>query len=180
MPHLVNAAYIPVHRADRTSAGPRAVNLTSVLPATSQLAQTLPRRTVSSAKQLNTSSTESASNAPREETLKAEMPNQKATAPQIKQPQAQQWIVLATLEQVQTTRRAIAPSSDYDSAEECTDQTASDTTGKPNAQTVRPKHSQPGTQITVTRLIFRVIPINSRLNQPVPMPIRAGWLVFQL
>ena len=112
--------------------------------------------------------------------LKAEMPDQKSTASEVKQPQGQQWIVLATLEQVQTTRQAIAPTSDYDSAEECTDQIARNSTVQPNAQTVRPKDGQPGTQITVTRLIFRVIPLNSRLNQPVPMPVRAGWLVFQL
>jgi hypothetical protein len=123
---------------------------------------------------LNTSSAQLASNALKEELLKAELPGPKPNPPQV-----QQWIVLATWEQVETPGRAVPLSSDYES-DQSADQPASDTVGQPNAQTPTQNSGQSTTQITVTRLIFRVIPLNSKLNQPAPLPVRAGWLVFQL
>jgi hypothetical protein len=105
------------------------------------------------------------------------MPEQ--NAPQARQPQPQQWIVLATLEQVQTSGRADTSPLENDSDLQA-DQTATRSDIGPRAKTTAQNSGHPGTQITVTRLIFRVIPLNSRLNQPIPMPVRAGWLVFQL
>jgi beta-lactamase regulating signal transducer with metallopeptidase domain len=178
-PHLVQAAYVPLHksRAVRPSARLRAINVTAALPAVRQSAQTLPRQTASRVKELNTSSNQYASSAPREKMLKAEMPEQ--NAPQARQPQPQQWIVLATLEQVQTSGRADTSPLENDSDLQA-DQTATRSDIGPRAKTTAQNSGHPGTQITVTRLIFRVIPLNSRLNQPIPMPVRAGWLVFQL
>ena len=39
---------------------------------------------------------------------------------------------------------------------------------------------QPQKQVTVTRLIFRVLPATSNSSLPAVMPIRNGWLVIQL
>ncbi len=181
-PHLVKAAYVPVQKSRvlRASSGFRAENLKAILPAGRYSSQASLRRPATGPRELNTSSTQFASNAapsgaPKAEMLKAELPAQKADVPHI-----QQWIVLTTWEQVQTSSRTVAPSSDYDSADECTDQTAANSRIQPNSQATTQNTGRPGTQITVTRLIFRVIPLNSNLNQPVPLPVRAGWLVFQL
>lgn len=186
-PHLVKAAFVPVHRSRvlRASSGFRAENVKAILPTGRPVSQASLRHPATGPRELNTSFTQLASsaarpNAPKAEMLKAEMPAEKPSASQAKQPQAQQWIVLTTWEQVQTSSRAVAPSADYDSADECTDQIASNSRIQPNGQATTQNTGRPGTQITITRLIFRVIPLNSKLNQPAPMSVRAGWLVFQL
>jgi beta-lactamase regulating signal transducer with metallopeptidase domain len=185
-PHLVRAAYVPVRKSSavRASSGFRAENVKALLPTGRPVSQASLRRPATGAKELKTSFTQVASsapsNAPKEEMLKAEMPSQETNTPQVKQPRAQQWVVLTAWEQVQISSRGVAPLSDYDSADECTDQPAANSRIQPNGQAATQSTSQPGTQITVTRLIFRVIPLNSKLNQPVPLPVRAGWLVFQL
>ena len=175
-PRLIDAAYVPVSksRAVRASSRLRTVNATAVLPSGRQPAPASLRRPAPTARELNSSSAQLASNALKEELLKAELPGPKPNPPQV-----QQWIVLATWEQVETPGRAVPLSSDYES-DQSADQPASTTVGQPNAQTPTQNSGQSTTQITVTRLIFRVIPLNSKLNQPAPLPIRTGWLVFQL
>ena len=183
-PRLVNAAYVPLqkHRVLRASSAFRAENVNVILPAGHNSSPDSLRRPAAGPKAVNTSIQSASSmphrNAPKEEMLRAEMPGQKTDVPQVKQPQ--QWIVLTTWEQVQTSSRAVASLSDYASADECTDQPPSNTRMQPNGQATTQTTGRPATRITVTRLIFKVIPLNSKLNQPAPLPVRAGWFVFQL
>lgn len=68
----------------------------------------------------------------------------------------QGWIVLTTWEQVQTTEQPT-------------------TTDEAGAQSTKQDSGQANARMTITRLIFRVIPANSAAGQ-----LHAGWLVFQL
>ena len=72
----------------------------------------------------------------------------------------QGWIVLTTWEQVQTSDQPAA--SDEASAQ-------------PGKQDDVQDSGQTNARMTITRLIFRVIPANSAAGK-----LRAGWLVFQL
>jgi hypothetical protein len=129
--------------------------------------------------------------APREQLLKAEMPNdQTSSAEQAQRVEPQQWIVFTEWAQVQTpaTSGAIA---DYN--------TGSDAAGAPE-----PAASQRGDagRITITRMILRVYPVASPSNsarssdsaphtgtnpvsksvfhQSAAVPFGDGWLVIQL
>src|ERR1039458_8427778 len=111
-PRLIDAAYVPVSksRAVRASSRLRTVNATAVLPSGRQPAPASLRRPAPTASELNTGYAQFASSAPKEELLKAELPGPKPNPPQV-----QQWIVLATWEQVETPGRAVPLSSDYES-----------------------------------------------------------------
>jgi beta-lactamase regulating signal transducer with metallopeptidase domain len=101
--------------------------------------------------------------APREELLKAELPSatlQPEPAPE--QHAEQQWLVLTTWEQVQTTEP---------------EPPATEASEQPAGEQPAPVSRQNSSQITVTRLILRIIPATS--TSPT-MPLRSGWLVFQL
>ncbi len=188
-PRLISTAYVPARkpRTVRASSGFRARNTKAILPTgrPSVPTEASLQRSLTGARELNISSAQFASNSPKAEMLKAVLPD-----PRANQPHVQQWIVLATWEQVETSRRAVPLSSDYDS-DQRTDQNTSNSVqdtsnsadrpnARPNAPAAIQNSGQPTTQITITRLIFRVIALNSNLNQPAPLPIRAGWLVFQL
>jgi beta-lactamase regulating signal transducer with metallopeptidase domain len=106
--------------------------------------------------------------APREQLLKAELPPatlQPEPAPE--QHAEQQWLVLTTWEQVQTTEPESA-------ATEASEQPAGEQTTSVSRQS---SGQQGSSQITVTRLILRIIPATS--TSPA-MPLHSGWLVFQL
>ncbi len=75
---------------------------------------------------------------------------------------AQQWIVLTTWQQVQTTG-SYARQADYDTGE--------------NTQQL---NDQEAGQITVTRLILRILPARSTSAQPAAEPVRSDWFVIQL
>ncbi len=161
----LNEASAPVRQSGfvRGASGFRAMNAKAVVPAAPQAPV---RRSANAAGERVASSAQLASNFPRVETLKAVMPGRKPTTPH-----AQQWVVLTTWERVQTPGRNLQPSSDHVS-DQSTDM------GKSNDETQQ--NGQPTTQITVTRMIFRVVPLSSRSTQPAPLPVHADWLVFQL
>jgi hypothetical protein len=95
--------------------------------------------------------------------LKAELPSatlQPEPAPE--QHAEQQWLVLTTWEQVQTTEP---------------EPPATEASEQPAGEQPAPVSRQNSSQITVTRLILRIIPATS--TSPT-MPLRSGWLVFQL
>jgi beta-lactamase regulating signal transducer with metallopeptidase domain len=106
----------------------------------------------------------------REEMLKADLSTSQ-TAPQTDaaagqgQDTNQGWIVLTTWEQVQTSGQS-----------DQSDQSV--TSDEANAQLSKQNSGQTNAQITITRLIFRVIPANSKSTAT--GQLRAGWLVFQL
>jgi beta-lactamase regulating signal transducer with metallopeptidase domain len=108
--------------------------------------------------------------------------------------EAPQYIVLTAWTQVQATPQSSQVSADYDAAAPAEQQRAAQMqTGDGNATT----SAVPATQITVTRLIFRIDPISTAsaaskgsttkfqsdsksVQQPAVIPFGNGWLVFQL
>jgi beta-lactamase regulating signal transducer with metallopeptidase domain len=89
----------------------------------------------------------------------------------------QQWFVLTTWESVQTTGQQMAKqgngvSADYDVPANVNE----DGSTRPAQQAGQ----QPTNQITVTRLIVRVIPASEKNQQSTLQAIRDGWLVLQL
>jgi len=95
----------------------------------------------------------------------------------------QQWVVLAAWEEVRTVSSTAV--SDFD-ASPMTTEVAADR----GAQTLQ-KDSKPGdkatkglpyqtSNYTVTQLILRVVPANSKSTQPATGFVRGGWFVFQL
>jgi beta-lactamase regulating signal transducer with metallopeptidase domain len=99
--------------------------------------------------------------APREQLLNAELPPA-ALQPEPEQHAEQQWLVLTTWEQVQTTEPESA---------------ATEASEQPAGEEATPVTRQSSSQITVTRLILRIIPATS--TSPA-VPLHSGWLVFQL
>jgi beta-lactamase regulating signal transducer with metallopeptidase domain len=174
---LINTAYVPVRSAGagHGSSGLRATNLEAILPASraAQLsdAHFSMRRIAMKQDAAITHETpphKSDSSAPRPVMLKAILDGaQPASA------QEQQWIVLTTWEQVQTSNRSAGLTADYETGANA------NATGDPvykNGQS----SSQPTGQITVTRLILRIFPASSSSTQPALVPTRNGWLMLQL
>jgi beta-lactamase regulating signal transducer with metallopeptidase domain len=105
---------------------------------------------------------------PRQELLEAQIPDGAASDPQ--ETQAQSWVVLTTWEEVDFANASEAPNAG-------TGGLPSDkTTGHPVDQA----NARPTSRVTVTQLIFRVIPAASKSTPPAAAPIRSGWLVIQL
>ncbi len=112
----------------------------------------------------------------------------KSDQPDANSTQDQQWVVLTTWEQVETSNNIAGLRADYD-----TDSTANQSTATPSESVQRL-----GGQITVTQLIFRVLPARAGLpvragsgsaarpaanpstGQPGLATFHDGWLVFQL
>ncbi len=93
----------------------------------------------------------------------------------------QQWLVLTTWESVQTTGQETAKQggnlrADYDAPASASD----DGSARPTQQASQQAGQQPMNQITVTRLIVRVIPASEKNQQSTLQAIRDGWLVLQL
>lgn len=85
-------------------------------------------------------------------------------------PQPEEWLVLTTWEQVESSTPSVV--SD-------TDTMAANTAPKSEQKT--PSRVGVTSQVTVTRLILRVSPANSAPSQPSAIPlVRDGWFVFQL
>lgn len=116
-------------------------------------------------------SSDRAAESPRQVNLKATVP-----AASQKSPQPQEWIVLTTWEQVETT----APAAQADSDAVAATPTGSKAAGANAAEQKSPSGRNATRQITVTRLIFRVIPLSSKPDQPSASQLRGGWLVLQL
>lgn len=101
----------------------------------------------------------------REVMLKADLAPPQADAsanPDQGEDAGQGWIVLTTWEQVQTTDQPTA-------TDEASAQPGKQNSGQDSGQT--------NARMTITRLIFRVIPANSKSATG---QLHAGWLVFQL
>ncbi|HUX43199.1 MAG TPA: M56 family metallopeptidase [Terracidiphilus sp.] len=81
----------------------------------------------------------------------------------------QEWIVFTAWEQVQTTTPAAQPSTQPQASGGKSPVTAPQTSAR-----------QATTRFTVTRLIFRVLPVGSASAAPHAIPMRDGWLVLQL
>jgi beta-lactamase regulating signal transducer with metallopeptidase domain/DNA-binding NarL/FixJ family response regulator len=145
---------------------------------------------------------------PHETLLTAEMPDsgaQNASAAENAQPQPQ-YIVLTAWEQVQTAPQASREIADYDNGAPASTDPATQQAGAA-ADSHRKAAAAP--QITVTRLIFRIVPASSAqgaknesrnasgnasgsdsvngsgtnsksVQQPTVFPFGNGWLVFQL
>ncbi|WP_263354425.1 M56 family metallopeptidase [Acidicapsa acidisoli] len=107
------------------------------------------------------------SHEPSQELLKAQIPDSATSEPQ--KSQQQSWVVLTTWEEVDFANASEAPSIGTDGPQ------PDNTAGQPGNQA----NVKPTSQVTVTRLIFRVIPATS-LTPAAAMPVRGGWLVIQL
>jgi beta-lactamase regulating signal transducer with metallopeptidase domain len=104
---------------------------------------------------------------PSQELLKAQIPDSATSEPQ--KSQQQSWVVLTTWEEVDFANASEAPNSSTDGPR------SDNTAGQPGNQA----KVKPTSQVTVTRLVFRVIPATS-LTPAAAMPVRGGWLVIQL
>jgi beta-lactamase regulating signal transducer with metallopeptidase domain len=93
---------------------------------------------------------------------------------------APQLVVLTAWEQIETSAPNAESTADYD---------VNSTVGPTRGVAANPSPSTdtgirdaakaaPARRITVTRLIFRVVPANSKSSQPAAIPL--GWFVFQL
>lgn len=97
----------------------------------------------------------------------------------------QQWVVLAAWEEVQTvSRTSSSNASDYEAnavaqngAAEA-EQKNNGTAGQVASQS--PHSNQASSQYTVTRLILRVVPANTKSTQSATGAVRGGWFVIQL
>jgi hypothetical protein len=110
--------------------------------------------TAEAADERQVASLEQDSRSPRAVLLKAEMPGAEQA------PQAQQWVVLTTWEQVTNTKAGVP--AEYDTG---ADRTTS---------------AEPASRTIVTRMILRVFPASSFFTQPAVAHVRSGWLVMQL
>jgi beta-lactamase regulating signal transducer with metallopeptidase domain len=108
----------------------------------------------------------------REVLLKAELPNAHSM------PVQGEWIVVATFEQVESANQNAGLVADYETGAKV----ASDPESKLAVNEMA--GSQQAGQITVTRLILRIIPASSNASsetkQPSIVPTRNGWFVLQL
>ena len=110
----------------------------------------------------------------REVRLKAELPDVHSVPAQV------EWIVVATFEQVESTSQNAGLVADYETGASANAANGVDGKLAGNERTV----SQQQGQITVTRLILRIVPAssisNSESKQPAIVPTRNGWFVLQL
>jgi len=100
---------------------------------------------------------------------------------------AEQWVVLAAWEEVQTVSRTSDTTTNYDASAVAGDavqmQQESDgkTAGQAWNQASNRAPKQASSQYTITRLILRVVPARSNSNSSQPATsVRGGWFVIQL
>lgn len=103
---------------------------------------------------------------------------------------AQQWVVLAAWEEVQTVSRVSTPVADYDPGATTGDavapmgpQKSGSASGENSKNTGDAEGNAPNqtNKYTVTRLILRVVPANPNSNSTQPATtVRGGWFVIQL
>jgi beta-lactamase regulating signal transducer with metallopeptidase domain len=179
-PRLLNTAYVPARsrRGDRSSTALHATTVAASVTAASQgfhQSVKVSKQRTSTEEFVAVLSTADAQT-PRPVHLKAEMPGAQSDPVQ-----AQQWIVLTTWEQVQTPNQSSNLIADYEIADYESGASAKASAGD---QTKIAKNGQSGTQLagqmTVTRLILRIVPASSFPTQPAIVPMRNGWLVLQL
>ena len=171
--HLVRAAYGPGSEAGlaRTATGLNATKLGSTrqdeMPAAKRAEQGALLNSAAEG-EVMTSVVEAAIGLPRQGMQKAEVSGTRPVAGG-----EQQWIVLTAWEQVQTSNAEGVQVADYDTS---SDTNASSATSEAKGLT----SGQAKSRITVTRLIFRVLPAGSISTQPDAATVRGGWFVIQL
>lgn len=158
---LINTAYVPVHEstaATRRFSSPKPNALVA-----SASSMRVPSRPFATA-EAKIPSAQLAS------TAAQHTPNAELTASSGSVAE-QQWFVVTTWQQVQTTSPIARQAADYDTGESAT---------QSNANLSAPVSGRVTSQLTVTQLIFKVLPASSRASQPVAVPVRDGWFVIQL
>jgi beta-lactamase regulating signal transducer with metallopeptidase domain len=92
----------------------------------------------------------------------------------------QQLIVFTAWEQVETSAPATQTVADYDTVPAADDSKSSNASNEATAKfdTSKPAKNQAPSRVTVTRLIFRIVPADSNSSQPAAIPM--GWFVIQL
>jgi beta-lactamase regulating signal transducer with metallopeptidase domain len=93
--------------------------------------------------------------------------------PQTKPAAQQQWIVLTSWEQIDTSSTS-AP------AGLVSDATQNDAGSDPGSDTNTQAQTQMTSRVTVTQLVFRIVPTGSKSSQPKAVPFRGGWFILQL
>ena len=88
---------------------------------------------------------------------------------------SEQWIVFTEWEEVVTSSARTPAAADYDTARSDATQPAAAPAAKDNAPA-----DKLSSRTNVTRLIFRVLPENSKSGRPRAIPLPNGWLVIQL
>jgi len=87
----------------------------------------------------------------------------------------QSYIVLTTWEEVSTPENDMAPSNSLTAQGDRAQRSLQGVLADPAKKSV-----QPSGEISVTRLVFRVVPATSNSVSPMAVPFRGGWLVIQL
>jgi beta-lactamase regulating signal transducer with metallopeptidase domain len=128
--------------------------------------------------------------APRAMMLKTEMPSAQAAPAE-----RQQWLVVASWEQIETSDRnsgnqnsgnqsssstANGLIADYETGTTADAPATSNVADRTAAGGNVQSKAQPANQITVTRLILKIYPAASLPTQPTFVPTRDGWFVLQL
>jgi hypothetical protein len=92
----------------------------------------------------------------------------------------QQFIVFTAWEQVETSVPTSQTVADYDTNPTADTSTTSNAGSDASAKSDTSKSAEKQTpdRLTVTRLIFRIVPANANSSQPTAIPI--GWFVIQL
>jgi beta-lactamase regulating signal transducer with metallopeptidase domain len=154
------------HDGRNLASGFHAVEAKAVVPAAGAAGHALANTQLSSGqlKHLAPASTKLASTS----LAKAEKP----AAPKSDKAQ-QEWIVFTSMEQVGPVDRGGQLTADYDTT------VSGDSAIRDSASTDEWK-SQMGDQMTVTRLLLRMLPPSSFPAQPDPASFRNGWFVIQL
>ncbi|MGA7859065.1 MAG: M56 family metallopeptidase [Terracidiphilus sp.] len=171
--HLLNAAFVPVRQSGRIrlTGEPRETRLKADLPADHEPASMATQASLERAGTSSTSNAEAMSS----EVASAIVPRRRLAKeladPRTGLPPVREWIVFTAWEQVQTTAPAAQQESTKD-AGQSSGPAADENGSQSNVQQIN--------RITVTRLIFRVVPAGSKSSQSIPLPVREGWLVIQL
>jgi beta-lactamase regulating signal transducer with metallopeptidase domain len=164
MPQMVNTAYNPATGragAERSFATPRMIDVKATMPGAAAVAGTVRTAAPRRAPLLRAATERSA---PKLVRFFAQPEPEMAGMGQVTKDdsaQEQSWIVLTTWEGVES----VDPASGSGRKD-----------GLPDGR----KTPALPEQVTVTQLIFRVLPARSDSRLPAPMPIRSGWLVIQL
>jgi hypothetical protein len=90
----------------------------------------------------------------------------------------QQWIVMTTFEQVQTSGTNAQIVADYDIATAVDPQTSAQANATGGAINQAPART--AIRITTTRLVLKIFPASSIPSQPGVAAMRDGWLFLQL
>jgi len=182
---LVNAGYVAAGSAGAGGSGFRAVNLKADLPVRGPMvtgdAEPLLRGNGAKAGGEHLSKTPSnrrEPDSPRSVLLKAQLDDERPA-----QQQAQQWIVLAAWEQVLTSNENAGLRADFETgpgADASSDTSAAGEPANSMAGDANFANPQQARQITITRLILRVIPASTFSTQPAYVPLHGGWFLIQL